>query len=435
VQDSPTFGPIKAGQMLLKLNAAGTDVLVSHRFGYPTLSYATGVAVDAQGFIHVTGDTTTGFISPDGPVELENLSKAYPYEIGYSYTYHLKFTPDGKTVAAVDFLRSSQGKGIALDPAGNVYILGWAGAGFNVTPGALQTRFPNGPWAEGVQPAICFVAKLGAGINPGATPTPTTPTPTPTPAFHSVSGRVTDYTGKPMLGVTVTLTGATASLARTDSNGYYAFRNLRDEGVYRVTPAQRGPTINFKTYYPNPGWQVVDGLEHDLTVNFNYSLTSPWVSPDATPTPTPTPVSTPVPTPTPAQDSLLLNPKFDQAGLGWSTSGQVLFTNGLAKLLPTTSLSPASLSQMVQVTPGTTYAVTADVTATTTARSSLNVSFDSGGSGGAQAFNNVQQPRTIRVVFTVPAGMSRARIYVQTNGSFAASSSTTVDNFTLTRLN
>lgn len=432
-QDSPTFGPQTGGLMLLKLNPAGTELLISHRFGYPSDEAANGVAIDAQGFIHVTGYTMFGFISPDGPVELENLLRLYPYEIGRHHAFHLKFTPDGKTVAEVDFLRSAQGTGVAIDPAYNVYLLGLAGAGFRTTTGAYQTQLPHE-----TEPRIYFVAKLGTGANPNATPTPgpsATPTPTPTPAFHAVSGRVTDYTGKPMGGVTITLTGAAASVARTDGNGYYVFRNLRDEGVYRVTPAQRGPTINFKTYYPNPGWQEVDGLERDLTVNFSYALTSPWVPPNATPTPTPTPVSTPRPTPTPAQDSLLINPNFDQAGLGWSTSGQVLFTNGLAKLLPTTSLSPASVSQTVQVTPGATYAVTADVTANTTARASLNVSFENGGSGGAQTFNNVLQPRTIRVVFTVPAGANRARIYVQTNGSFAASSAATVDNFTLTRLN
>lgn len=107
--------------------------------------------------------------------------------------------------------------------------------------------------------------------------------------------------------------------------------------------------------------------------------------------------------------------------------------NGLARMLPTTSLSPASVG--LNVTPGATYAVTAKVAASSTARSSLAVTFDNGGSGGAQPFNNVRQPKTITVIFTVPAGVSRARIYVQTNGSVSASSWATADNFTLTRTN
>ncbi len=428
-QDSPTFGPVVGGMMLLKLNSAGTDVLVSHSFGYGSGEEANSVAVDAQGFIHVTGFTTTGFISPDGPVELEDLYQAFPYPIGSNYVFHLKFTPNGKSVAGVDFLRSGQGNAMVLDPAGNAYILGWAGKGFQLTPGALQTAQP-----ATAQPVTTFIAKLGSGINPGVTPTPT-PTPTPGPSFFNITGRVTDYAGKPMGAIPISLTGAAAASARTDGSGYFTFRNLRAEGVYRVTPLQRGPMVNFKTYYPNPGWKVFDGLQKDETANFAYTLTSPWVPPDATPTPTPTPVATPSPTPPVNQDSTLVNPRFDQGSTGWTPGGYVLFTNGVARMLPTNSLSPASVGQWVAVTPGATYVVTADVAASTTARSTLAVTFDNGGSGGGVPFNNVQQPKQMRVSFTVPAGVSQARIYVQANGSASASSWATADNFTLTRIN
>lgn len=424
-QDSPTYGPQTGGQMLFKLNAAGTNVLVSHRFGFPTDEATNGIAVDAEGFIHLTGYTWFGFISPDGPVEFEDLSQAYPYDVGRNYAFHLKFTPDGKTVAGVDFLRSAQGRAIAIDPAGNVYLLGWAGGGFKATPGALQTKLP-----QTAQPVLTFIAKLGNEPNPDATPTPT-----PTVAFHTITGRVTDYAGRPMSGIAISLTGTAAGSARTDGSGYFSFRNLRDEGVYRITPAQRGPTVNFKTYFPNPGWQEFDGLGGDVAANFSYSLTSPWIPPNATPTPTPTPVATPTPTPPVTQDSLLINPGFDQGNTGWATTGRVLFANGLARMLPTTSLSPASVGQWVTVTSGATYVATADVAASSTARASLSVSFDTGGSGGAAPFNNVQQPKTVRVSFTVPSGAGQARIYVQTNGSSSASSWATADNFTLTRVN
>lgn len=429
-QDSPTLGPQTGGAFLLKLSSMGTNVVLSHRFGLPSGDPARGVAVDGQGNIHITGSTSLGFISPDGVVELEDLSSLYPYAEGSNYAYHLKFAADGKTVLGVDFFRSAQGNAVALDPAGNVYLLGVAGAGFKATPGALQTQLPVTE-----QPRIYFVARLGNGSNPGATPTPTTPTPTPTPAFHNITGRVTDFVGKPMVGIPVSLTGTAAASARTDGSGYFSFRNLRDEGVYRITPAQRGPTINFKTYYPNPGWREFDGLERDEAANFSYSLTSPWVPPNATPTPTPTPVATPTPTPPPTQGGLLVNPSFDDGNLGWATTGMVVFTNGVARMTPTSSLSPASVGQLVQLTAGATYVLTADVAASSTARSTLSVSFDNGASGGAQPFNNVQQPRTVRVTFTVPAGVSQARIYVQTNGSFSASSWATADNFTLTRTN
>lgn len=253
-QDSPTLGPQTGGQMLLKLNAAGTNVLVSHRFGYPTDEAANGIAVDAQGFIHVTGYTWFGFISPDGPVVLEDLSQAYPYDVGRNYAFHLKFTPDGKTVAGVDFLPSAQGRGIALDPAGNVYILGWAGGGFKATPGAMQTKLPDGP-----QPVIHFVAKLGNAINPGATPTPT-PTMTPGPAF-TISGRITTLTGHSVSGAKVYLHGTLERTLTTGLDGRYSFANLPQGGSYTVDGTSSGTALH-------PSHYVFQSLDANKVVDF-----------------------------------------------------------------------------------------------------------------------------------------------------------------------
>jgi hypothetical protein len=238
-----------------------------------------------------------------------------------------------------------------------------------------------------------------------------------------------------MSGLSITLSGTTASAIRTDGSGYFSFRNLRSDGVYRIAPPQRGPLVNFKAYYPNPGWQDFNGLERDQTANFSYSLTSPWIPPNATPTPTPTPVATPTPTPPVTQDGALVNPRFDQGDTGWVTGGYTVITNGVARMQPTSSFSPASIGQWVKLSPGATYAVTADVAANSTGRGSLAVAFDNGSSGGAAPFNNFPQPKTVRVVFTVPADATQARIYVQTNGSASASSWATADNFTLTRTN
>jgi len=253
-QDSPTYGPQTGGAMLLKLNAAGTQLVLSHRFGYPTVDPAKGVAVDAQGFIHITGATKNGFISPDGPVELEDLISQYPHPLSWDHAYHLKFTPDGKTVAEVDFLRSAQGNSIALDPAGNIYLLGYAGQGFRVTPGALQTTLPVGD-----QPVTCFVAKLGNAVNPGATPTPT-PTPTPGPAF-TVSGRVTTLAGQAVAGAKVSLHGALERNLTTGSDGRYSFTGVPQSGSYTLDATSGGTALH-------PAQYVFQTLSASKTADF-----------------------------------------------------------------------------------------------------------------------------------------------------------------------
>ncbi len=249
-QDSPTFGPQTGGQMLLKLNAAGTDVLVSHRFGYPTDEATNGIAVDAQGFIHVTGYTWFGFISPDGPVVFEDLSQAYPYDVGRNHAFHLKFTPDGKTVASVDFLRSAQGRGIALDPAGNAYIWGYAGGGFTATPGAMQTNLPAVS-----QPLAYFVAKLGNAINPGSTPTPP-----PIPSL-TISGRVTTLAGQSVIGAKVTLHGTQERQVITGGDGRYSFTSVLQGGSYSLDVSSFGAPLH-------PGHYVFETLYANKTADF-----------------------------------------------------------------------------------------------------------------------------------------------------------------------
>jgi uncharacterized protein (TIGR03437 family) len=249
-QDSPTFGPQHGGLMLLKLNAAGTNVLVSHRFGYITNEAANGVAVDAQGFIHVVGHTQIGFISPDGPVGLEDLS-SYPYEPGNKHAYHLKFSPDGKTIAGVDFLRSAQAHALALDPAGNAYLMGWAGAGFQTTPGSLQTQLPQMP-----APILYFIAKLGNAPNPGATPTPT---PITGPTF-TISGRVTTLAGLGVTNVSISLRGAVERSLTTGSDGRYSFTGV-PQGAYTVVAAKSGTPFHPEQY-------VIETLNANKTADF-----------------------------------------------------------------------------------------------------------------------------------------------------------------------
>jgi hypothetical protein len=60
-------------------------------------------------------------------------------------------------------------------------------------------------------------------------------------SYYSISGKIT-YNGNGLGGVSVRLTGASASLITTDSDGNYAFTGLSN-GTYTITPSLAGYTI------------------------------------------------------------------------------------------------------------------------------------------------------------------------------------------------
>ncbi|HEX3557712.1 MAG TPA: FG-GAP-like repeat-containing protein, partial [Pyrinomonadaceae bacterium] len=79
---------------------------------------------------------------------------------------------------------------------------------------------------------------------------------------HSISGRVTDQNGQPLLGVNVHLGGSSTGDTTTNAAGNYTFTNLAHGGSYNLTPTE----INFRF---SPASSVVGNLQADQTgVNF-----------------------------------------------------------------------------------------------------------------------------------------------------------------------
>lgn len=103
----------------------------------------------------------------------------------------------------------------------------------------------------------------------------------------NISGKVTDTAGNPMMGVTVTLTGADEQVATTDGNGKYTFTDL-SQGSYTVTPSLpetfftpasksvklslSNVTANFTQYIPP---EPPEAPLYDLTGNFLFRVESP----------------------------------------------------------------------------------------------------------------------------------------------------------------
>jgi hypothetical protein len=80
--------------------------------------------------------------------------------------------------------------------------------------------------------------------------------------YHSISGKIT-YNGTGLSGVSVRLSGASASLITTDSNGNYSFTGLSN-GTYTVTPSLAGYIITPK-----------QGTVSDADVALNFTATTP----------------------------------------------------------------------------------------------------------------------------------------------------------------
>ena len=114
-----------------KLNPAGTSVLYSVRLGGSADDSAYGLAVDNQGNAWVTGETNSANFPTKNPF--------WPYKGGYD-TFVLKLDPSGALLAS-SFLgdpNADKGNAIALDPAGNAYIVGELPADFG--PAVLAAK-------------------------------------------------------------------------------------------------------------------------------------------------------------------------------------------------------------------------------------------------------------------------------------------------------
>ncbi|MGB8508202.1 MAG: SBBP repeat-containing protein [Pyrinomonadaceae bacterium] len=115
-------------------------------------SYETDIAVDSQGSAYVVGYTSSPEAFPTTPGAFRRTDAEQDGE-----TFVAKLTPDGSAFAYSTFIGSAVGRSIAVDAAGNAYVIGIAGKDFPVRNG-FQTV--PGESASGGELVDAFVAKL-----------------------------------------------------------------------------------------------------------------------------------------------------------------------------------------------------------------------------------------------------------------------------------
>jgi len=143
-----------------KVNAAGTALAYCGYIGGSDWDYGYGIAVDGAGNAYVVGDTRS------------NEAEGFPVTIGPDMTHNggdndtfvAKVNAAGATLAYCGYIGGSdwdEGSGIAVDGAGNAYVVGQTGSseaeGFPVTVGPDLTY--NGGGEHG---GDTFVAKVNA---------------------------------------------------------------------------------------------------------------------------------------------------------------------------------------------------------------------------------------------------------------------------------
>jgi hypothetical protein len=124
-----------------KLNASGTGLIYSSRFGGNLRDACYGLAVDAAGNAYVTGFT--------GSANFPTTPGAFQTTLGVAdNAFVTKLNASGTALVYSTFLGGigpDTGFGIAVDGFGNAYITGDTGStDFPTTPGALQTTLRGG---------------------------------------------------------------------------------------------------------------------------------------------------------------------------------------------------------------------------------------------------------------------------------------------------
>jgi len=131
---------------LVRLSAAGTNLLYSTYLGGRRNDDGAGLAVDAEGNVYVAGRcNSTNFSAAPNPVQLGPLGAKDPLS---TTAFVLKLSPD---FAAVRYLTlfggtgEDSGSAVAVDGGGNAFVFGQTSSDdFPATPGAFQTQLGGG---------------------------------------------------------------------------------------------------------------------------------------------------------------------------------------------------------------------------------------------------------------------------------------------------
>jgi len=154
------FAPASPNAFVTKLNPTGTGLVYSTYLGGSDSDAARGIAVDANGSAYVTGSTR----SNDFPTTAGAFQPTFTAPAGVGTAFVTKLDPSGSTLVYSTYLGGSGvygdfSSGIAVDSAGNAYVIGTTSSNDFPTAAAFQPTLAGGS-RFGAQNA--FVTKLNS---------------------------------------------------------------------------------------------------------------------------------------------------------------------------------------------------------------------------------------------------------------------------------
>jgi len=212
---SPGFGRNTSGgnrqdAFVAKFEPDGSALVYSTLLGGTGFDAGLSIAVDPAGSAYVAGLTSSTDFPTVAPVQAA-------YGGGDSDVFLAKLSPAGSSLTYATYLGGSGtdylGGGVAVDPAGNAYVVG-------------TTQSPDFPTASPLQPGLrgaidAFVAKISPVTAPARTTTTLTVSPSPAVAGQPVvlTAVVTGQTGRPTGTVTFRAGSALLGVVPLDPGG------------------------------------------------------------------------------------------------------------------------------------------------------------------------------------------------------------------------
>ncbi len=138
-----------------KLNNSGSTLAYSTYLGGSGTEVAYGIAVDSNGSAYTTGYNYGGNFPTANPVQAQNAA--------FYDAFVSVLDPTGSFLVFSTYLGGTQddfGRGIALDPSGNIYVVGATfSTDFPTTSGSFEPSYMGGPYDA-------FVTKYNAPAKP-----------------------------------------------------------------------------------------------------------------------------------------------------------------------------------------------------------------------------------------------------------------------------
>ncbi|HJP93501.1 MAG TPA: SBBP repeat-containing protein [Pyrinomonadaceae bacterium] len=236
-----------------KLDASGSTLIFSTYLGGSGGDYPKDIALNADGDVYLTGQTTSTNFPTVNPFQSSKggFSDSFVVKItglnSYLIQGHITDALDAGLSSVTVALSGSASTSVQTDAAGYYMFVAGAGGNYTVTPTKAPYTFV---------PASRTFNNLSAAQTADFTV-----------ATHGISGSVTNA-GAPVEGVTLVLSGTQSTTTQTDANGTYNFPAVAKGGNYTLTPSKADPIL---TYSFVPSSQTINGLNANQTINFSSS--------------------------------------------------------------------------------------------------------------------------------------------------------------------